>query len=152
MNTHLKNIFFTACPGRRTSNVGCWLSNALNVGCRTLNAGRWALNAGRWTFLSLLLLSGCLSPRPVGDTPPSAGVTVLGVQYAVSTGAGTGYNTVEIFLSNSGRREVRFTGGTLDGQDLPSLNSGALASLASQFSIHLDGAATPVALPLPPPD
>ena len=134
MNPHLSNFLFTAGPGRRTLNVGCWLSNV-----------------GRVLSLSLLL-SGCLSPRPAGDAPPSADVAVIGVQYAVSTGAGTGYNTVEIFLSNPGRREVRFTGGTLDGQDLPSLNSGALASLASQFSIHLDGAATPVALPLPPPD
>ena len=129
MNLHLNNFLFTAYPGRRMSNVGCW------------------------TFLSLLLLSGCLSPRPAGETPPSAGVTVLGVQYAVSTGADTGYNTVEVYLANTGRREVRFMGGVLDGQELPSLNSGALALLAKQFSIPLDGGSAPsIAMPLPPPD
>ena len=95
------------------------------------------------SLLFLLLgLSGCLAPRAGVDAPSSADVAVLGVQYAVSTGADTGYNTVEVYLANSGRREVRFTGGTLDDRELPPLSSGALASLAGQFRIHLGGASS----------
>ena len=118
------------------------------------NAGRWTLSVGCWTLLSLLLLSGCLSPRPGVDTPQSADVAVLGVQYAVSTGKDPGYNTLEVYLSNRGTRAVQFTSGLLDGEALPSLNRGALELLSRQFSISLDnrGASSAISLPLPPPD
>ena len=98
--------------------------------------------------LALAVVSGCstTSTRPkLPDSVPRV-LAISGVQYAYGF-AGAGYNTVEIFISNTTDKPVTFTGVDLDGVALPSLSIAAVQKAASAFNLGMDGVQAKAPIP-----
>jgi len=109
-----------------------------------LNIECWISAIACW-----LLIAGCRT-TPASHDAEADKPLVTHAQYTHSTPPDIGYNTLEIFITNPGHKTVTFSGGTLNGTALPSLESGNLALMARQFKVNLGGHSAP--LPLPPAD